>query len=94
MMQIIDDDVKSYSIMCDEATDVKNVSELIVCLRQVDNELESHDKFIGLKNMPNTDADPIVQELKDILLRMHLKLNKCRGQCYDGCSTMSGHCTN
>ena len=33
MMQIIDDDVKSYSIMCDEATDVKNVSELIVCLR-------------------------------------------------------------
>ena len=40
--------------------------------------------------MPNTDADPIVQELKDVLLRMHLKLNKCRGQCYDGCSTMSG----
>ena len=54
----------------------------------MENELESHDKFIGLKNMPNTDADPIVQELKDVLLRMHLKLNKCRGQCYDGCSTI------
>ena len=33
MMQIIGDDVKSYSIMCDEATDVKNVSERVVCLR-------------------------------------------------------------
>ena len=40
--------------------------------------------------MPNTDADSIVRELEDVLLRMHLKLNKCRGQCYDGCSTMSG----
>ena len=83
-------DVDFYSIMCDEATDVKNVFELVVCLRWVDDELEPHDKFIGLKNMPNTDADSIVRELKDILLRMHLKLNKCRGQCYDECSTMSG----
>ena len=39
--------------------------------------------------MPNTDADSIMRELKDILLQMHLKLNKCRGQCYDGCSTLS-----
>ena len=83
-------DVDFYSIMCDEATDVKNVFELVVCLRWVDDELEPHDEFISLKNMPNTDADSIVRELKDILLRMHLKLNKCRGQCYDECSTMSG----
>ena len=52
--------------------------------------MEAHDEFIGLKNMPNTDADSIVRELEDVLLRMHLKLNKCRGQCYDGYSIMSG----
>ena len=75
--------------MCDEATDVKNVSELVVCLRWVDDELEAHEEFIDLKNIPNTDADSIVRELGDVLLRMHLKLNKCRGQCYDRCSTMS-----
>ena len=61
-------DVDFYSIMCDEATDVKNVSELVVCLRWVDNKLEAHDEFIGLKNMPNTDGDSIVRELKDVLL--------------------------
>ena len=83
-------DVKFYSIMCDEATDVKNVSELVVCLRWVDGELEAHGEFIGLKNIPDTDADSIVRELGDVLLRMHLKLNKCRGQCYYRCSTMSG----
>ena len=83
-------DVAFYLIMCDEATDVKNVSGIIPCLRWVDDELEAHYKFIDLKNMPNTDADSIVPEPKYVLLRMRLKLNKSRGQCYDGCSTMSG----
>ena len=40
--------------------------------------------------MPNTDADSTVRRLRDVLLRMHLKLTKCRGQCYDGCSYMFG----
>ena len=57
-------DVDFYSKMCDEASDVKNVSELVLCLRWVDDELEAHGGFIGLKNMPNTDADSIVRELK------------------------------
>ena len=83
-------DVDFYWIMCDEATDVKNVSELVVCLLWVDDKLEAHDEFIGLKNMPNSDADSIVRELKDVLLQMHRKLNKCRGQCYDECASMSG----
>ena len=81
--------VDFYSIMCDETADVKNVSELVVCLRWVDNELEAHDKFISLKNLPNNDADFILREFKDVLPQMHLKLNKCRGQCCDRCSTMS-----
>ena len=83
-------DVDFDSIMCNKTTDVKNVSELVVCLRWVDDELQAHDEFIGLNNMPNTDADSVVREFKDVLPQMHLKLNKCRGQCYDRCSTMSG----
>ena len=80
-------DVDFCAIMCDEAIDLKNVSELGVCLRWVD---DSHYEFIGLKNMPNTDTDSIAQDFKNVLLQIHLKLNKCRGQCYDGCSIMSG----
>ena len=79
-----------FTMMCDEATDVKNVSQLIVCLRWVDENLNAPDEFIGLKDMPSTDADSIVTEHKDVLLRMRLKLEKCRGQCYDWSSTMSG----
>ena len=60
-----------------------------MCLRWVGDKLEAHDEFIGLKNIPYTDADSIVQELIDALLRIHLKLNEYRGPCYGGCSTMS-----
>ena len=38
-------DVNFHSIMCDEATDIKNISELVVCLRWVEDELEAHDEF-------------------------------------------------
>ena len=86
------ENIDFYSIICNEAIDIKNVFEVVVCLTWVDDELPGHDKFVGLKNMPNTGkhVDSILQEMKDVLLRMHLKLNKCRGQCYDGCSTIPG----
>ena len=75
-----------YSLMWDEATDVSNKCQL--CLRWVDDELDAHDEFISLMDTSSTAS--IVRELKDVLLRMNLKLDKCCGQCYDGCSTMKG----
>ena len=63
----------------------------MICLRWVDCDLVAHDEFIRLKDMPCTNAGLTVAELKDGLLRMNLKLNKCCGQCYDGYSTMTGH---
>ena len=36
------------------------------------------------------DVDNLVKIIKDSLVRMNLSLAKCRGQCYDGASNMSG----
>ena len=47
----------------------------------MDENLDAHDEFIGLKDMDVTDAESIVCELKDVLLRMHLQISKCCGQC-------------
>ena len=66
-----------YSLMGDEATDVSNVLQLVICLRWVDCDLVAHDEFIGLKDMPCTNADSIVAELTDVLLQMNLKLKAC-----------------
>ena len=74
-----------------EATDVSNVLQQVICLRWIYCDLVALVEFIGLKDMPCTNADSIVAELKDVLLRMNLKLNKCCGQCYDRCSTRTSH---
>ena len=83
-------DVDFYCIMVDEATDVSNTSQLVLCIRWVDDELSPHEEFIGLHSLDTTNAETIVSVIKDILIRMNISLNRCRGQCYDGCSTMKG----
>ena len=32
----------------------------------------------------------LTEVIKDVMLRLNLSMSKLRGQCYDGCSTMSG----
>ena len=63
---------------------------MVVCLRGVTEGLEVHKEVLGLYSLESTNADTIVSIIKDVLLRMNLKLCDCRGQCYDGKSSMSG----
>ena len=79
-----------FSIMCDECTDSSNREQLSICIRWVNSELEPQEDFIGLYKMASICASDIVSSIKDILLRINLSLANCRGQCYDGASTMRG----
>ena len=40
--------------------------------------------------IPNISANMILSAIKDALLRLNIGLCRCRGQCYDGASNMSG----
>lgn len=80
-----------FTILADETGDVSNTEQLVICIRWVDDELQAHEEFIGLHPLPDTSADQIVFLIKDILLRMNLKLENARGQCYDGAASMAGH---
>ena len=77
-----------YSIMADELTDSSNREQLIICLRWVDNHLTAHEDFIGLYSVDKIDAATLV--IKDTLICLNLKLEDCRGQCYDGAANMCG----
>ena len=79
-----------FTIMVDETTDQSNLEQMVFCVRYVDFDLEVHEEFVGLYSLETTSADSIVSTIKDILLRMNLSLDNCRGQCYDGASSMSG----
>ena len=79
-----------YSIICDEYTDISNKEQLTLCLRWVDQFLTIREEFIGFYEIQNIKSDTIVSAIKDILLRIQLSLESCRGQCYDGASNMLG----
>ncbi len=78
-----------FTIMADECVDCGNNEQLVVCFRYVDD-LDVNEEFVGLHQIPNIAADTIVAALQDPLLRLNLKLSRCRGQCYDGASNMTG----
>ena len=89
-LQILRDIVKKiqsavyFTILADETSDVSNTEHLVLCIRWVDDALQAHEEFIGLHPLPNTSSDQIVFFIKDILLRINLKVENARGQCYDG----------
>ena len=79
------------TIMVEETTDVANKEQLVLCLRWVDDNLETHEDFIGMHEISSTSADTIVHTIKDVMLRLNLTFTKLRGQCYDGAACMAGH---
>ena len=80
-----------YSIMVDECVDSSNKEQLVICFRYVSNELEVNEDFVGFYQIPNINADTIIAAIKNTLMRFDLSISRCRGQCYDGASNMSGN---
>ena len=56
-----------YAMIYDDPTDAANTSQIVVCLRWVDEELMAPDEYIGLKDMSDTSAQSILKELKNVL---------------------------
>lgn len=81
---------KYYTIMIDETTDASNAEQVVFVIRWVSDDLSVHEEFIGLYHADSIQAQSLVAIIKDSLLRLNLKLELCRGQCYDGASVMSG----
>ena len=79
-----------YTIMADEVTDSSNKEQFVVCLPWVDHDLVTHEELVGLYAVDNITSETLVNSLKDVLLRMGLSVQNCRGQCYDGGNNMVG----
>ena len=50
----------------------------------VDDKLAVHEDFLGFCELPNLSAMANHAAVTDILLRLNLWLDCCRGQCYEG----------
>lgn len=56
----------------------------------VNQNLIAHEEFIGLYLTENVFTASLVAIIEDVLKSMNIKLELCRGQCYESASTMSG----
>ena len=82
-----------FALMVDECTDCSNYKQLVLCLHWVDQNLQVHEDFIGLYNIPDIFEATFFSVINDCLIRMNLPWSRCRGQCYDGAANMAGHRT-
>ena len=76
--------------MIDESSDFSNKEKAVFCVCWTDEDLISHEDFIGPYEMKKTDATSMAVVIKDIILQLDLDGEKLRGQSYDGCITMMG----
>lgn len=79
-----------YAVMADETTDMANKEQVVLVFRWVDDNLVAQEEFVGLYQTASITSDALVEVIKDTLLRLNLKIEHCRGQCFDGVSSMSG----
>ena len=77
--------------MADETRNIHNQEQLVVCICWVNKPYKVCEDPVGLVSIPKTDAASILMALKDTLIRCGFPLELCRGQGYDGASSMMGH---
>lgn len=82
-----------YALMADETTDMSHKEQMSVNFRVVDECLNIHEYFLGFYETPFTNAETLFKVLRDVLRRFNLPFCRCRGQCYDGASCVSGYIT-
>ena len=79
-----------YTIMADEAIDVSNHEQLVICIRWGDHNLEPHEDMIGFYQVEDFKSETLFKSITDALNRMNIPLTDYRGQCYDVASNMVG----
>ena len=79
-----------FAIMADEYTDKSNKEQLSFCVRTVADSLEPVEESLGFYELGNIKSDTIIRVIKDIMVRLNIQLENCRGQTYDGASNMLG----
>ena len=93
VLRSIADQIQSspfITVMIDETNDVTNQEQVAIVFRRVDGNLDVCEEFVGLYHVDSIGAESLTAVIKDTMIRLNLSMSRLRGQCYDGCSTMSG----
>ena len=76
--------------MADETTDKSNQEQVKLFLRWVSDDLQVHEEFLGLYHVDHIDAATVTAVVQDVFVRLNISMERIRGQCYNGASSMTG----
>ena len=79
-----------FSVMIDETSDCSNKEQVVLVFRWVSEDLVVHEEFLGLYLTESITSAALVSIIEDTILRINIKFENCRGQCYDGASALTG----
>ena len=79
-----------YTLIVDETTDMAIKEQVSLCLHTVDEKFNVEEDFVSFYETSSTTSEVLVRVIKDVLFRLDIKLNRYRGQTYDGATSMSG----
>ena len=80
-----------FSMLANGTADISVTEQLAIGVRFFDKKnLLIREEFLDFTPLKEMDAETIAETIIDQCSKYGLKLNKLRGQGYDGCSTMAG----
>lgn len=92
-LRLISEHLKNnwYSLIIDETTDVSNKQCLAVIVRHCNKYDIVEDKFLGLCQVEEANAEGLFHTVKNLLEINEIPLNKLLGFAADNCSVMQGN---
>ena len=79
-----------YSVLADEAADCGNKEQMPIVIRYVDSSKEINERFIKyVECEEGVTGEALAKYVEETLAEVGLPLGNCRGQGYDGASSMS-----
>ena len=79
-----------YALIVDETTDMATKKQVSLHLCAVDEKFNVEEDVVGFYETSSTTSEVLVRVIKDVLLRLDIKLNRCCVQTHDDAASMSG----
>ena len=78
-----------FTILADETTDMSNTEQLCISIQFVDETCSKHEEFLGFVSLARTTGEAVATSILEALQTWPVDVKNCRGQGYDGASSMS-----
>ena len=82
-----------FAVLADEAIDSNHKEQLPLVIRFLEKDINIREDFLGFYECAEGISGEAVSNLVlDAVRKLGLRMEDCRGQCYDGAGNMAGKC--